>query len=321
MTKTLMLGVALAVGFSASIAQAQDKTVALANFGPHPPLNAVVSGFKKGMADGGYAEDEGVAYQYQDASFDASLVAQMITTLEAANPDLFLTVTTPISQAARRIVQDKSTPIVFAPVTDPVDAGLVPDWGGGSDRFTGASNLQSMETVFGFAKDLLGDADKIGMLFNPGDANDVVNMRYAEEAAEAMGVKLVKVSVEATADIPVRVDALKDTDVIYVIPSSMLQPALPAIAAAARRNDVPVINSSPVGVADGQILASMSVSWFEVGRQAGLRAARILDGEAVGEIDIYRPRPEDHQPTISAKYMEEFGINLPEALAGCDCVK
>lgn len=314
-------GCALAAFLMASQASAQDKTVVIANLGPHPALTAVVSGFKKGMADGGYQDGAGLNYVYQDASFDASVVAQMLTTLEASSPDLFLTVTTPISQAARRVVQNKSIPIVFAPVTDPIDAGMVPSWEGGSDRFTGASNLQSMETVFTFAADLLGKADTVGMLFNPGDANDVVNVAYAKEAAAAMGIELVTVSVETTADIPVRVNALKDTDVIYLIPSSMLQPALPAVAAAARQIGVPVINASPVGVEDGQILASMAVSWFEVGRQAGLRAARILDGEAVSAIDIYRPSPSDHTPTISAAFMEANGMTLPDALADCECVK
>lgn len=323
MTKriSILFGALLAALTFTVPALAQDKTVAIASLGPHPALTAVVEGFKKGMADGGYADGSGAKYEYQDASFDAAVVAQMLTTLEAADPDLMLTVTTPISQASRRVVQDKTIPIVFAPVTDPIDAGLVPGWEGGSDRFTGASNLQSMETVFGFAKDLLGDIKTAGMLYNPGDANDVVNVRYAEEAAKAMGLELKTVSVETTGDIPVRVDALKDADFIYLIPSSMLQPALPAVAAAARRNDTPVINASPVGVEDGQILASMSVSWFEVGRQAGLRAARILDGEAVGSIDIYRPAPADHTALISAEYMEEKGMTLPDALADCDCVK
>ncbi len=317
----LAAGIVVATAFATGVSYAQEKKVAIANLGPHPALNAVVSGFKKGMTDGGYKEGDKVSYEYQDASFDAAVVAQMITTLEASSPDLFLTVTTPISQAARRVVKNKSLPIIFAPVTDPVDAGLVPGWDGGSDRFSGASNLQSMETVFGFAKDLLGEANKIGMLFNPGDANDVVNVRYAEEAATKMGIELKTISVEATADIPVRVDALKGVDAIYLIPSSMLQPALPAVAAAARRNKIPVINASPLGVKDGQILASMSVSWFEVGRQAGLRAAQILAGKDVADIDIYRPKPEDHAPTVSAKYMKEVGMTLPAALADCNCVK
>lgn len=318
---TILAGAAIAASVFSTPVLAQEKTVALANLGPDPALNAVVSGFKKGMTDGGYVEGTDVKYVYQDASFDAAIVAQMLTTLEAHNPDLFLTVTTPISQAARRVIQDKSIPIVFAPVTDPVDAGLVESWDGGSDRFTGSSNLQSMETVFAFAKDLIGDVSSVGVLFNPGDANDVVNIRYAEQAAKAMGITLVSVGVETTADIPVRVDALKDTDFLYLIPSSMLQPAMPAVAAAARRNKLPIINASPAGVEDGQILASFSVSWFEVGRQAGLRAVRILNGEPVASIGVYRPTPTDHSPLISEAFMKETNMKLPVAFANCDCVK
>ena len=67
-----------------------------------------------------------------------------------------LTVTTPMTQAAVKLVRDQSLPIVFAPVTDPVAAGLVPDWQHGSARFVGASNMQSTETVIDFAGKLLG---------------------------------------------------------------------------------------------------------------------------------------------------------------------
>ncbi len=314
--------VLLATGAVTGAAWAQSKKVAIANLGPHPALNAVVSGFKKGLEQGGFKEGEGVGFEYKDANFDSAVVAQMITALEATGPDLMLTVTTPITQASKRIVRNKSLPIVFAPVTDPIDAGLVPSWDNGSDRFVGASNLQSMPTVLGFAKQLLGDdVDTVGLLFNPGDANDVVNVEYARKAAEDMGMTLKAVSVETTGDIPVRVEALKDADFIYLIPSSMLQPAMPAVAAAAKRNQIPVINASPAGVKDGLILASMSVSWFDVGRQAGLRAAEILNGAKPSSLSVFRPSPEDHQAMISAKNMEATGMSLPDALADCDCVQ
>ena len=318
---TYVVALAMAAVLWLSPASAQQKKVAIANLGPHPALSAVVDGFKQGMADGGYQDGETVVYDYQDASFDPAVVAQMLTTLEAGDPDLFLTVTTPITQASKRLVRDKTTPIVFGSVTDPIDAGLVESWQGGSDRYSGASNLQSMETVLSFARDLLGDVDSVGILYNPGDANDVVNISHAEEAAKKMGIEVKAASVESTNDIPVRVDALNDADFLYLIPSSMLQPAMPAVAAAARRNDLPVISASPQGVADGQILASMSVPWFEVGRQAGLRAARVLDGENIADIEIYRPLPQDHSAVISGKYMEASGMTLPEALADCNCVQ
>ncbi|MCY4304947.1 MAG: ABC transporter substrate-binding protein [Aestuariivita sp.] len=310
----------ICVGFAIQTS-AKESRVAIANFGPHPALEQVIKGFKTGLADSGFKEGETLEYEYLDASFDPSIVAQMLTTLEATNPDLLMTVTTPVTQAAMRAIRNPNIPIVFAPVTDPVDAGLVPSWNGGSERFTGASNLQSMETVFEFAQDLLGEVKSVGLLYNPGDANDVVNVSYAEAAAKKMDIELVALSVESQADISVRVDGLAETDVLYVIPSSMLQPALPAIATVARRIDLPVINASPLGVADGQILASMSVSWFDVGREAGLRAARVLNGEPISSIDIFRPSPEDHSPFISSIRLKETGMTLSDALADCQCLR
>ncbi|MCR9136140.1 MAG: ABC transporter substrate-binding protein [Alphaproteobacteria bacterium] len=320
-TALLALLVLLMGPLSVSGVMADGKKVAIANLGPHGALNAVVAGFKNGLEAGGYKEGDKVTFEYKDANFDPSVVAQMITALEATNPDLFLTVTTPITQASKRVVRDKSTPIVFAPVTDPIDAGLVPSWEKGSERFVGASNLQSMQTVFEFGKRLLGEIESVGLLYNPGDANDVVNVQYAQAAADEMGIKLNAVSVDTPNDIPVRVAALKGVDFIYLIPSSMLQPSMPAVAAAANRDNIPVINASPVGVEDGNILASMSVSWFDVGRQAGLRAAKILDGSKPSELSVFRPKPEDHKALISSKRMDAMGMTLPDALSNCDCVK
>ena len=318
---TVVFALALAAAIPALSSAAQEKKVAIANLGAHPALDAVISGFKKGLADEGFTEGENLAYEYRDANFDPAIVAQMLTALEATGPDVIFTITTPITQASRRVVRDKTIPIVFAPVTDPVDAGLVPSWDTGSDRYVGASNLQSMTTVLEFAKQLLGDVSTFGLLYNPGDANDVVNVTYAQDAADRLGIAFKAVSVETTNDIPVRMDALKDVDFVYLIPSSMLQPAMPAVAAAAKRNGIPVINASPNGVPDGLILASMSVSWFDVGRQAGIRAAKILNGAKPSELSIYRPAPEDHSPMISAKRLEALGMTLPAELEGCDCVR
>ena len=214
----------------------EDKRVAIASLGPHPVLKMVVDGFKSGLASSGFEEGSGVEYVYKDSNFDPSLVAQLLTALEATSPDLLLTVTTPITQASRRVIRNKSLPIVFAPVTDPVDAGLVESWESGSDRFVGASNLQDMDTVLENARLILGEMSSMGLLFNPGDANDRVNVNYAEAAAERAGIELRTVSVETVNDIPNRVEALAGVDFIYLIPSSMLQPSLPVVAASAHRN-------------------------------------------------------------------------------------
>ena len=301
-------------------ALAAENRVAIANLGPHPVLELVIEGFKAGLASRGLEESSGVDYVYKDANFDPAVVAQVLTALEASDPDLLFTLTTPIAQASKRVVRNKSLPIVFAPVTDPVDAGLVDSWERGSARFVGASNLQDMDTVIEKARLILGEVSSIGILFNPGDANDQVNVTYARAAAERAGVELRAVSVETTNDIPNRVEALAGVDFIYLIPSSMLQPALPAVSASAKRNGIPVINASPGGVKEGHVLAAVSVSWRDVGFQAGLLAAEILRGARPSDLAVFRPMPADHRILLSGKRFEELGLPIPEALEDCRCV-
>jgi len=123
-----------------------------------------------------------------------------------------------------------------------------------SARFVGASNMQSIEAVFDFARKLLGNVKSFGMLYNPGDANDVANKNLAESAAKAAGIEFKAIAVDAVGDIGPRAAALEGVDFIYAIPSSLLMPALPAIASTADRLKIPVISSSPQGAQDHVVL-------------------------------------------------------------------
>lgn len=321
--KKLTLHVTALIGatlLAAAPVLAQPKKVAIASMGPHGSLEQVIAGFKQALADKGFVDGKGVVYEYSHGNFDPNLVPQVLTKLEAGKPAVLLTITTPMTQAAVKIVRDQTIPIVFAPVTDPVTAGLVPDWDHGSARFVGASNLQSMEAVLDFAKKLLGDVKSFGMLYNPGDANDIANKNLAETAAKAAGITFKAVGVDSVNDIGLRAATLQGVDFIYAIPSSMLMPALPAIASAADRMKIPVISSSPQGAQDHVVLAAMSVSWTQVGYQAGLRAAAILNGAKPSELANYKPAPADHSAVISGKRLKQSGKELPAALTDCKCV-
>ena len=81
---------------------ADGKKVAIANFGPHGSLTQVIEGFKAAMAEKGYVDGKNVSYEYSDCNFDPSLMPQVLAKLEATKPDLLVTVTTPMTQAAVR---------------------------------------------------------------------------------------------------------------------------------------------------------------------------------------------------------------------------
>lgn len=315
-----ILAAGLVLALTGLPAAAQVKKVAIANFGPHGSLEQVISGFKTALGEKGYTEGKNVAYDYSHCNFDGALIPQVFSKLEAGKPDLMLTVTTPMTQAAVKLVRDPNIPIIFAPVTDPVAAGLVPDWQHGSARFVGASNMQDMQTVIGFVQQLLGPMKSFGILYNPGDANDVTGKDISEAAAKAMGLEFKAVSVESVNDIQQRATALNGVGFIFVPSSSLLQPALPAIAAAADRMSIPVFSASPQGVMDHTVLGAMSVSWTKVGYNAGLLAAQVLDGAKTSALPNYKPSVADHSPIVSAKRLKQMGKAVPASLADCKCL-
>jgi putative ABC transport system substrate-binding protein len=316
-----LLGAAALGALSApALAQDDAKTVAIANFGPHVTLDQAIGGFKKALADKGFVEGENITYEYAHGNFDPSLVPQILRSLEAKDPDLLVTITTPITQAAVDLIEDKSLPIVFTVVTDPVAAGVVPSWESGSDRFVGSSNMQSLEAVLQFAGDLLGEVTSMGMLYNPGDVSDTTQLEAARAVAEAAGITFKAEGVESVNDIQQRTMALRGVDFIYIPSSSLLQPAVPAAASAAERLGVPIINASHPAVREHAALASISISWEQVGYNSGLLAAEVLNGASPASLSNNRPGIEEHVPLISARRLEAAGMTLPEALADCDCV-
>src|SRR5690606_10205115 len=102
------------------LAQAQPKLIAIANFGEHPALRAAVEGFKAEVVRQGFVEGMDVVFDDQHVNFGRTLIPQLLTNAQAKKPAMIVAVTTPVAQSSIRVVTDKSIPIVFMSVVDPV---------------------------------------------------------------------------------------------------------------------------------------------------------------------------------------------------------
>lgn len=322
-TKTWFSGLLMAgaLALSAATAAAEPIRIGIANFGEHPQLSASIAGFKKAMADNGFVEGTDVVYSESHTNFDASLVPQMIAKLQAEQPKLIYTITTPVSQIAKKALAGSGIPVVFSAVTDPVAAKLVPSWETGDDGMTGATDLQDVAAVMEFTHKLLPNAKRFGVPYNPGEANDVALLDKIKEAAPAAGFEVVDVGVDNVNDIQQRIASFAGkADVIYTPASNLLQPAIAAVSAAARQAQIPIVNSDDGAVRNGVVPASFAVNYEQVGLAAGKIAAEILKGKDPKSIAPWRPAYEDHQPLISKKTLAAFGLDVPAALADCGCL-
>jgi putative ABC transport system substrate-binding protein len=297
--------------------QGQPVKIAVANFGPHPQLRLLADNFKAAILAAGI----NAQFDEDHVNFDRTLVPQLLNKLASHDPDLMLTITTPLTQTAKQVLASRKFPIVFAPVTDPVRSKVLASWDHGDPLMVGASNMPDLDATCEFIKTLLPQAKRLGILYNPGDDSDNAFADALEQIAPRHGLTLVRVGVDNANDIPQRVQSMDGkVDAVFVPASSLLQPASAAIASAANRIKLPIFNSDPGKVRNHEMLAAYSVDWPQIGTNAGKLAAAILKGKKPSELAVWRAGPNDREVVISAKRMQALGLSLPDSLKSCNCV-
>ncbi len=307
---------AVVLGLTAFSSFAQPRLIAIANFGEHPALRAAVNGFKAEVVRQGFVEGRDIAFDDQHINFDRTLISQLLTNAAAKKPAMIVAVTTPVAQSSIRVVTDKSVPVVFMSVVDPVVAKIVPSWQAGSDTHTGATLYPDFNASLAFVRQLLPNAKRLGIPYNPGEDNDTSNMKEMRATAPKHGFDIVEVGIDNPNEISQRLQSLAGkVDAVFVIQSNILQTSLPVIAATTQRIGVPAINTLDTPVRQHQFLAAHALSYERMGANAGRIAARILKGEKRAAIPPHRPGPDDFSIVISRKQLAQWKIELPPALA------
>ncbi|MFI5013326.1 MAG: ABC transporter substrate-binding protein [Hyphomicrobiales bacterium] len=319
----LAAGALALAGLSAAVAAAKADPIhiGIAQWGRHPQLDAVNANFRAELAKQGFVEGKDVIYDWQVANFDASILPQILNKLKSSSPKLIMTISTPVAQSAKQTLKGAGIPIVFAAITDPIKAKLVADWDHGADDMTGSSDQQNAGSIIDFTQKLFPGIKKLGMLYNPGEDNNLSILERLKDAGKQAGIEIVEAGCDNAADIPIRVASLKGrAEAVFVPSGGMMQPAIPAISASAGQISLPILNSSAVAARDGLVLAGYEVNYDEVGREAGAIAAKILKGAKTADIPPVRVGKDDFKVVISAKQLKKLNMTLPAALANCNCV-
>lgn len=291
--------------------------IAVASFGPHPTVQTLIDSFKRELASQGVK----ATYDEGHVNFDRALAPQLLNRLAAGKPDLMLAITTPLTQTAKQVLANRQFPIVFAFVTDPVKAKLVPSWEKGDPLMTGSSNMPNMNATVSFIRQLTPGVKRLGFIYNTGDDADLGFMNGLEAATAKQGLELVKVGVDNANDIPARVQSLQGrADALMVPSSSMLIPAAAAIASVTNRIKLPTFSPNTSNVAQHHFLAAMTVEYAHLGVNVGKMAADILRGKKPVDIPVSVPSVSDHEMKISGQRMKDLGLALPDSLKDCNCV-
>src|SRR5690554_4948242 len=263
-------------------APAGAQSVAVTSIVEHPALDAVRDGVKQALADAGFREEKGLKWQYQAAQGNTAIAEQIARKFVGDRPDAIVAIATPSAQAV--VSATKDIPVVYSAVTDPVAAQLVPSMEPSGTNVSGVSDRLSLERQIELIKQVLPDAKRVGMVYNPGEANSVVVVKAMRDLLKEQGMTLVEATAPRTVDVGAAARSLVGkVDVIYTNTDNNVVSAYETLVKVGIDAKVPLIASDTDSVVRGAI-AAVGINYRDLGEQTGRMVARILKGEKPGDI-------------------------------------
>lgn len=291
---------------SPTAAAGQSYKIGISKYVTHASLDASVEGFKKALADAGV----NATYDEKNGNADNATVATISSTFAASDLDLVLAVATPSAQGAAGAITDK--PVLFTAVTDPVDAKLVASLEAPGANVTGTSDMNPVAEQLALVKALRPDAKRVGILYSSGEANSVVQVELARQAAPGLGLELVVRPIAEAREMDQNLTLLSDVDAIYLPTDNKIVASIDTILQMTESKKIPLVVGEGDSVRKGGIV-TYGLDYTKLGYQTGEMAIRILkDGAAPATLPVETQK--DLQIYVNKAAAERMGVTIPESL-------
>src|SRR6056297_186771 len=289
---------------------AEEYEIGISQFVEHPSLDLAREGFIDQLAEEGFIEGENIKIDLQNAQADFSTAQTIAQRFNQNKVDLVLAIATPSAQTAANVL--KNTPVLITAVTDPVEAGIVQSMEKPGANITGTTDMNPVAKQLELIRDFLPEVKDIGILYNPGEVNSTVQVKLAKEKAKEMGINLEEATVSNSSEVSLAVSSLVDNvDAIYVPTDNIIVSAMPTVLQTAHNRQVPVFASENNSVEQGAI-ATLGIDYYQLGKQTGSMAARILNGSNPAEMPVESSK--ELKLYINKKSADQINLKIPEIL-------
>ena len=274
----------------------------------HEALDAATNGFKAALVE--KLGEENVKFDEQNAQGESTNCATICSGFVSNNCDLILANATAALQSAAAATN--SIPIVGTSITDYATALDAENWTGKTGtNITGTSDLAPIDQQEDMLKELFPDVKQVGILYCSSEANSKYQATMFENALTEDGIAFKEYSAADSNEIQsVTTTAVAECDVLYVPTDNTMASNAEIIKNIAVPAGIPVI-AGEEGICTGCGVATLSISYYDIGYKAGEMAYEILvNGQNPGDMDI------EFAPNVTKEYnaeiCETLGITPPE---------
>ena len=303
---SILIAVMLLLTASA-LAEGQTYTVGVCQLVTHDALDAATQGFMDALTE---ELGDAVTFDVQNAAGDSNTCSTIVNSFVAADVDLILANATAALQAAVAATAD--IPILGTSVTEYGVALDIDDFTGTvGGNVSGTSDLAPLDQQAAMLQALFPDAKNVGLLYCSAEANSQYQVDTVKGYLEEMGYTCTLYPFADSNDAAAVTQTAADaSDVIYVPTDNTVAANTGIVDNICQPAGVPVI-AGEEGICKGCGVATLSISYYDLGVTTGKMAAKILTGEAdISTMPI--AYAENFTPKFNTVIGEALGVAMPE---------
>ena len=272
----------------------------------HAALDAATQGFQDALIE--KLGEENVEFDLQNAQGEAANCATICNNFVASDVDLILANATASLQSASAATN--KIPILGTSITDYATALSLSDFSGTTGmNISGTSDLAPIDQQEDMILELVPDVKQVGIIYCSAEPNSKYQADQLKKYLDEDGIAYAEYTAADSNEIQAVVTkACSECDCLYAPTDNTMAAAVDVIKNVAIPAKVPMI-AGEAGICKGGI-ATLSISYYDLGYTTGQMAAKILTGES----DISQ-MPIEYAPQFTKKYnptiCEALGIEVP----------
>ena len=247
-------------------------TIGVCQLVQHEALDAATKGFMDVLKE---KYGDKINFLNENASGDVQTCTTIINNFTNKKVDLILANATPALQAAAS--GTTTIPILGTSITEYGTALGIDDFDGVvGANVSGTSDLAPLDQQAAMIKELFPDAKTVSILFCTSEANSAYQVKEVTKNLKDMGLEVVECGFTDSNDVSVAAKKAANSDVIYIPTDNTAASCASTIDGAI--GDTPVI-AGEEGICKACGVATLSISYYDLGKTTGEMAIKILEGE------------------------------------------
>jgi len=308
---TLVITCLLLTACGTSPTEAKSYTIGIVH--SNPVLDAVLEGFKAGMTDLGYVEGKNVTYVFDGVlANDAAVIDTEVQKLMGQKVDMLFTLGTIATLSAKKGVEGTDVPVVFAPVINPVEEGVVESISLPGGNVTGVQRGNYVAKSLEWLLKVAPGTQKVYLFYNPADMVTVSTMQPLPGAAASLGVEFMPIEVTSIEKVLTIIPTLPEDSAIFYVPAPSIDPEISRTIAATIEYGVP-LGSYVANDVNAGVLVGYGGNWAALGQQAARMADQIFKGTKPANMPI---ETDEAFLNINMKTANAIGLTIPDEILG-----